>query len=198
MTYTTIVTVLTNRITYFLLMALGGACGAYFVYLDREDDTIHTTFKQVPCTITAAEVTVDEEIHHARSRHYVTQTYYPEFVYTYTVDGKKLEGYDYRAFEHGMTEAAATAVVDRYEEGKTATCYYNPADPEQAVLTLDSGRSGMNTAGAWGLVLLFGGLVGWVVIDFVLPRVDHSATAAAKTPDDFKLEIPAWSSLPRT
>jgi len=199
MTYTAIMTLLGNRITYFLLMGLGAALGAYFYYLDRQDEAIRTTFQQATCTVTAAEVTVNEEVHHTRWRgHYVTRTYYAEISYTFKVNGQEYEGYDYRAFEGGMTEEEANAVVARYEEGKTATCYYNPDDPEDAVLTLDSDRRGMYTVVTWGLVLLIGGLVGWVLIDFLLPHLDGAAKAAKKAPDDFQLEIPPWSSVPRT
>jgi hypothetical protein len=143
-------------------------------------------------------VTVDEEIHHTRGRgHYITRTYYPEITYAYKVGGQEYEGYDYRAFERGMTEDEANTVADRYREGATATCYYDPADPEDSLLTLDSDRRGMYYVGAWGLFLLVGGLIGWVVIDFVLPSADSAAKAAKEKNANFELEIPAWSSLPR-
>ena len=199
MRYTAIMTLLGSRITYFLLIGIGAALGAYFIFLDREDQRIHTTFKQTSCTVKSSEVTVDEEIHHTRGRgHYITRTYYPEITYAYKVGGQEYEGYDYRAFEGGMTEEEANAVVARYEEGKTTTCYYDPADPEDVVLTLDSDRRGMYTVATWALVLVIGGLVGWALIDFILPSLDSSAKAAKKTPDDFQLEIPPWSSVPRT
>jgi hypothetical protein len=193
-------TLLGSRITYFLLMGVGAALGACFVYLDRQDDTIRSTYQQTTCTVKSAEVSVDEEVHHSRGRHYVTRTYYPEITYAYKVNGREHEGCDYRAFEGGMTEEEANAVVNRYAEGQTATCYYDPADPEEAVLTLESDRRGMYHVVTWGLLLLVGGLVGWVVIDFVLPHLDQAGEAAArnKAPDDFKVEIPGWSSAPRS
>jgi hypothetical protein len=192
MTYSAIMTLLANRITYFIVIGLGAALGAYFVYLDREDDAIHTTYQQANCTIKAAEVTVDEQIHRTRGwGHYVTRTYYPEVTYTFKVNGTEYEGYDYRAFEGGMEETDALAVVERYEEGKTATCYYNPADPAEVVLSLDSDRRGMHKVGMWAVILLFAGLAGWVVIDFVLPRMNGTAKAAKQTPADFKVEVPA-------
>jgi Protein of unknown function (DUF3592) len=198
LTYTALMTLLGSRITYFLLIGIGAILGAYFVYLDRQDEAIRTTYQQTTCTITSAEVSVEEEMHHTRGRHYVTRTYYPEIVYTFKVDGQQFEGEDYRAFEHGMTEEEANVVVARYSEGHSATCYYDPADPENAVLTLESDRSGMYSLATCGLVFLVGGLVGWAVIDFVLPSLDQSAKAAKKTPDDFKVEIPEWPSVPRT
>jgi hypothetical protein len=32
----------------------------------------------------------------------------------------------------------------------------------------------------------------------VLPYADSAAKAAKKTPDDFNVDMPAWSSVPRT
>jgi Protein of unknown function (DUF3592) len=199
MRYTAIMTLLGSRITYFLLIGIGAALGAYFFFLDREDQRIHATFQQTSCTVKASEVTVDEEIHHTmRGRgRYITRTYYPEITYTYKVNGQEYEGYDYRAFERGMTEEQANDVVDRYREGQTATCYYDPADPEDSLLTLDSDRRGMYYVGAWALFTLVGGLIGWVVIDFVLPSAESAARAAQEKNANFELEIPAWSSLPR-
>ena len=197
MRYTAIMTLLSSRYTYFLLIAIGGALGAYFFFLDREDQRIHTTFQQAPCTIKAAEVSVDEEIHHSRGRHWVTRTYYPEISYTYKVNGQEYEGFEYRAFERGMTEEEANAVTDRYVEGSTSTCYYDPQDPEDSLLTLESDRRGMYNVATWGLFLLVIGLAGWVVIDFVLPSADRRAAELARKNAQYELEIPAWSQLPR-
>jgi hypothetical protein len=171
-------TLLGSRFTYFGLIGLGAVIGAVFVYMDNEDRTIRDTYKPTPCTIESAEVSVEEHVTRGRwnSRH-VRRTYYADIVYTYRVNGEEHEGDVYRAFEQGMSEAEADAVVNRYAEGQSATCYVNPADPEDAVLTLDSDRSMMYTAAAFGLFFLFTGIAGWVVIDFVLPKADKGRKA---------------------
>src|SRR5260370_24170530 len=136
MRYNAIMTLLGSRITYFLLIGIGAALGAYFIFLDREDQRIHTTFKQTSCTVKSSEVTVDEEIHHTRGRgHYITRTYYPEITYAYKVGGQEYEGYDYRAFERGMTEDEANTVADRCPERSTGSGDFRPADPGSSLLT---------------------------------------------------------------
>jgi hypothetical protein len=196
MTYSTILALVGNRITYFLLMGVGGLVGAFFLYLDNADRTIRTTYKATPCMIQSAEVDMEEHVTRGRynSRH-VRRVYYADVVYTYEVNGEEYEGDVYRAFEQGMSEQEASAVVGRYVEGQSATCYVNPEDPEDAVLTLESDRSLMYTVAVFGVLFLIAGLAGWIVIDFVLPKADRAAKAPAQ---DLEVQIPEWSALRRT
>jgi len=196
MTYSTILALVGHRITYFLLMGVGGLIGTLFLYLDHLDRTIRTTYQATPCTIESSEVTMEEHVTRGRfnSRH-VRRVYYADIVYKYQVNGEECECDVYRAFEQGMSEQEAEAVVGRYAEGQAATCYVNPEDPEDAVLTLDSDRSFIHGTAAFGLLFLFAGLAGWVVIDFVLPRANKPAKAPA---EDLAVQVPEWSSLRRT
>ncbi len=116
-----------QRITFFLLIGFGGLIGLLFVYLDNEQRTIRSTYKPTTCTIEQAEVTVDETVSGSRNRRHISRTYYPNIVYSYTVDGAEYEGDVYRAFEMGMTESEANTVVGRYAAGATTKCYYDPA-----------------------------------------------------------------------
>ena len=196
MTYSTILALAGHRITYFLLMGVGGLIGSAFLYLDHIDRTIRTTYQATPCTIESSEVTMEEHVTRGRfnSRH-VRRVYYADIVYKYQVNGEECECDVYRAFEQGMSEQEAEAVVGRYAEGQAATCYVNPEDPEDAVLTLDSDRSFIHGTAAFGLLFLFAGLAGWLVIDFVLPRTNKPAKAPA---EDLAVQVPEWSSLRRT
>jgi hypothetical protein len=128
----------------------------------------------------------------------VTRTFYPEITYVYQVNGEEFEGNVYRAFEQGMTESEAAIVVGRYSAGGTSSCYVNPEDPEDAVLTLDSDPRLMYSAAAFGLLFLFAGLGGWILIDFILPNLENAGKAAKPPPLEQAVEIPEWSSLRRT
>jgi hypothetical protein len=199
MQYSAIMTVLQSRYTYFLVIGIGGLIGARFIQLDKEERAIRDTYKPVTCTITDSAVAVEENVHHGRrGARYVSRTYYPDITYEYEVDGEKYEGDTYRAFEQGMTEEEAVAIAEKYDEGKTTRCYYNPANPEEAVLTLESDTRSLYTTAALAVGFLVFGVVGWIVVDFVVPRVEHASKLARQTPEAApELEIPGWSSLPR-
>jgi hypothetical protein len=174
MSYSFLMEVITSRFTYFFLIGVGVLFGAGFVYQDHSDQTVRATYKPTTCKITESVVTVEEHVHQGggrfgRFRRYSTYTFYPEVTYTYTVNGKDYENDVYRYSEQGMTELEAERVVNQYPEGASSTCYYNPADPEEAVLNLQSDTRGMYLMGALGLVFGLLGLGGWVMIDFVLP-----------------------------
>jgi hypothetical protein len=174
MSYSFLMEVITSRFTYFFLMGVGALFGAGFVYQDHSDRTVRATYKPAACQITESVVTVEEHVHHGggrfgRFRRYSTYTFYPEITYTYTVNGQDHENDVYRYSEQGMTEEEANRVVNQYPEGRSATCYYSPDDPEEAVLCLQSDTRGMYVMGALGLFFLLLGLGGWVMIDFVLP-----------------------------
>lgn len=192
MTYDALMTLLGHRITYFLLIGCGGLVGLLFVYLDNEDRTLRTTYQKTQCHIEQAEVTVDEQVSGRGLRRHVSRTYYPDILYSYSVNGEQYDGCVYRAYEMGMTEPEATAVVGRYSAGASATCYYDPANPEDAVLTFDSDRTLANTAAAFGLLFLLAGLAGWVVLDFVLPGLNQ---ASQPPPRDLTVQEPEWSPL---
>jgi hypothetical protein len=180
MSYSFLMEVMTSRYTYFFLMFVGALFGAAFAYQDHSDRTVRATYKPVTCKITDSDVAVEEHVHRGggrfgRFRRYTTYTFYPDITYTYTVNGQEYESDVYRYNEQGMTEEEADRIVDQYAEGQTATCYYNPDDPDDAVLCLQSDTRGMYTMGALGLFFLLLGLGGWVLIDFILPASESKS-----------------------
>jgi hypothetical protein len=75
------------------------------------------------------------------------------------------------------------------------TCYYDPANPEESVLTLDSDRRSFQGIVVVAILFLFAGLAGWIVIDFILPGMDK----ASKPPQqDLSVQVPEWTSSGRT
>ncbi len=174
MSYSFLLEVLTSRYTYFFLLGVGALFGVGFVYQEHADQTIRTTYRPMTCKITESVLAVEEQVHRGggrfgRFQRYSTYTFYPEVTYTYTVNGQEYENDVYRYNEQGMTEEEAERIVNQYPEGQYTTCYYDPADPEDAVLCLQSDTRGMSTMGALSLFFLLLGLGGWVLIDFILP-----------------------------
>ena len=94
-----------------------------------------------------------------------TETFSPQFVYTYEVDGTKHFS-NLRRFGRieGSGEDWAAEIAARYKPGKAVRVYYYPADPDVAVL-----EPGNNSEGLWlpgvGLAALLFGLAAliWIV-----------------------------------
>ena len=54
--------------------------------------------------------------------------------YDYAVDGKTYSGSRVRFFDTYRNKAATNEVTERYRPGVSVTVYYDPANPQQAVL----------------------------------------------------------------
>ena len=64
--------------------------------------------------------------------------YRPDFEFlVQTADGHHYQahGYRYNTPYSDQDQSSAQAIIDQYEIGKTYPCWYDPADPTQAVLT---------------------------------------------------------------
>lgn len=116
-------------VPFFLLFALlgGGIFGFAFVR-----PLWRTAYAQswpaVPCQILSSRV--------AESSGSDGSTYRVEIAYTYEVGGIRHQGDRYE-FLGGSSSGyeGKNRVVARYPEGSLATCYVDPADPSQAVLS---------------------------------------------------------------
>jgi Protein of unknown function (DUF3592) len=126
------------------------------------------------CMITAKQL-LQEEQHktHTSNGHTSTTTttvYVPDFQFTVqTADGRRYAARGYDALgTFSSDRSSQQALVDQYTVGKTYPCWYDPANPTQAVLTRQFN---------WfvffipGLFLFIGGL--FVIIGFVLLRKRH-------------------------
>jgi hypothetical protein len=65
-------------------------------------------------------------------------SFHPAITYEYEVNGQRYRGDRLRAsdsfYSMGMLPGSAQAVVNRYPVGAPVTVYYNPANPQEAVL----------------------------------------------------------------
>jgi hypothetical protein len=118
---------------FILVFALGGA---YLVYLGIKNMRKAQASQSWPSTsgqVTGVDVgesrSTDSDGHHHTS-------YYPIVRYTYVVNGQSFSG-DKLAFGPRTASgryAKAQAVASRYAVGAPVTVYYNPENPEDAVL----------------------------------------------------------------
>ncbi len=77
------------------------------------------------------------------------RTYTPAVRYEYTVGAQTYLGHRVKADDYGGGADRAYGIVNRYPAGTTLTVFYDPDDPDQAVL-----ETGADTSG----VYLFGGV----------------------------------------
>lgn len=123
-----------------LLLSLFGvpffAMGVFFCWMGGVSPLLDSrearSWPQVPCTIT--ESFVDS---HSSSD---GTTYSIEIRYTYQWMGRTFHGEQYTFGDTSSSgKSSKQAVVRRYPVGSTATCFVNPDDPYEAVITTDVG-----------------------------------------------------------
>lgn len=152
--------------------------GIYFALLADESQS----WPKVEGTVTSSNVRTHVSV--SQATEVVSdndRTYYPEWVYKYTVDGQDYSSSRYAlgesAPDHGEREDAQKA-ASAHPAGSKMDVFHDPADPSSAVL-----RPGSST-GSWVPLLLglfFGG-VGWWMLSLV-----RKLTPAAGTP---RTELP--------
>jgi hypothetical protein len=184
---------LRSRFTWILLAAAGLGLGAYLLHEDNRLRAIASTYRKTTCVVQTAEVTYELRRSGRRGR-IQTRVFFPEITYAYTVDGREYVGDRYEPTDRSMDAAEAEQVVSRYTPGRQQACWYDPANPGQAVLTLQYDTRHLYGMAAAALLLLFGGVAGWAFLEFLLPRL---TTPPPPTPAANELEIPAWSALGR-
>jgi hypothetical protein len=98
-------------------------------------------WRATTCTIQFNDI----ESRHTR---YLT-TWHPVASYVYEVDGRQYTNDRIRIVGRDFTRASAEAYASKYVPGATRRCFYNPANPQEAVLT-----RGMR----WDIPILFIGV----------------------------------------
>gem|GEM_PF-6731449 len=88
---------------------------------------INHDYVRVQATVMSSDVSSWESDHHAK--HYDANV-----KYQYEVDGKTYQGDRLMALVAYGSEDWANSVVNRYKKGQTCDAYYNPANPDKAVL----------------------------------------------------------------
>jgi hypothetical protein len=178
--YQTMATLLRSRITYFLMLGLGLLLAFWFVMEDGDLRAASSTFRKTPCVVEDSDIEV-----HSRDRWGMPRSFSPVVTFTFTAaDGKERTVTGYRLHEDGMPMDAAATIADRYEPGEQTWCYYDPADPERAVLSLDTERHTLGWLVFLSVLLLGGGVTGLVVLHFA----DKASRPLAAPPPDLLAE----------
>jgi len=160
--YQAVMTLLRSRITYFGMVGLGLLLGLWFVLEDQDLRAAPSTFRKAPCVIEDSDVQVC-----GRGRWGAPTSFAPVITFTFTAaDGQERTVTGYRLHEDGMSEGGAAEIADRYEPGQETWCYYDPADPQRAVLNLDPDRRALGWLVCLSVLLLLGGLAGLVLLHF--------------------------------
>lgn len=90
------------------------------------------------------------------------RTYSIDIIYSYEVNGRTYNSEDYYFLNFSSSGySSKKAVVRKYPTGKTAVCYVNPNDPEEAVL--NRGFEWVLLIGLIPLVFVLIGLIGFIV-----------------------------------
>ena len=102
------------------------------------------TWPAIQGTITSSHVHKETR---TDSDHRTSTTYYPKVQYQYQIEGRQYSGNRINfGGETGGMKWLAQRAVDRYPSGKTVRVYYDPQNPEYAIL-----ESGIT----WGSILTF-------------------------------------------
>jgi hypothetical protein len=105
-------------------------------------------------------------------------SYSPEVTYRYVVDGQSYESYTIKFGENAYgNRNTAEAIAARYPDGSRVTVYYDPADPERAVL--EPGVS----AGSY-IVFSIGAI--FLVVGLVIPPAGGLVSLARGRAVDFE------------
>ena len=114
-------------------LAVGLGFGSLFAVRAWRDARVFTVWKPTTCTILATQ------LGSTRGSGTSGPSYRPEISFRYEVGGKTFTctGWDSWALAGDYGGGSAKfygRVLDRYEVGATSPCWYDPADPSQAVL----------------------------------------------------------------
>jgi Protein of unknown function (DUF3592) len=117
----------------FAFLAVGLGFGSLFAIRAWRDVRVFTVWKPTTCTILATQ------LGSTRGSGKSGPSYRPEISFRYRVGGKTFTctGWDSWALAGDYGGGSAKfyeRVLDRYEVGRTSPCWYDPADPSQAVL----------------------------------------------------------------
>ena len=106
-------------------------------------------------------------------------TYQAEILYEYTVNGKEHVGNRVSFGDYGSSDRLrAERIHRRYRVEDAVTVYYNPDDPDDAVLEPGFSRSSFMFIG-FGAIFFVPGLLMMIGARYIRPRVDQ-----AKGPDE--------------
>jgi hypothetical protein len=109
----------------------GGLLLLVLAFLQRSKAKKAQSWPNVPGNVLSSEMTMSTR---EDSDGDVSTVYYPNVVYTYSVDGNTYTSDAIGVGKASTTQAKAAQILAGYPVGTAVTVYYNPSDPTQAVL----------------------------------------------------------------
>lgn len=132
----------------FALVGIGGLIFSIRTFAQIQSDQAGR------CTITAKQL-LQETVNHGPNAGQETVYHLVFHFIVQTADGHRYQAQGYDSESQDSTDQASQqAILDQYSVGKTYPCWYNPADPTQAVLTRQFDWGGVVFTGLVGVVSL--------------------------------------------
>lgn len=126
---------------------------ALFVFKYFKNIEITRKWKTTNGKILSASIK-KEESEPTESFH-VVFLYSPDIKYRYEVDGSQHEGSKYQVLEWSTGDQNTVhEIISKYVEGESCKVYYNPQNPSQSVLNIETPQ--------WDWYFLIGGIVGYL------------------------------------
>ena len=93
----------------------------------------------------------------------------------------------------------AERVAHGYQPGQETFCYYDPADPDRAVLSLEGDQVSLGMVVVLSILLLGGGFGGWIFLEYVVkPAASKPPQSLQEVEEALRTGRPASTSLPAT
>ena len=142
-----------------------------FPWIDAYHQMGTSDWKEVQATVNVSEIRIDHTGEGESSE-------FPYISYSYSVGGVSFSNDDIVLFDLDGSYGFSTSIVDEYHYGSEITVYYNPEDPNQAVLM--RGFSGVLppiilmlqvVSVIFGAVVTF--LIGWSILFHIQPTANR-------------------------
>ena len=138
-----------------LMIVMGGVFGAVAADNYRDGEATKAWPSTTGQILTAD---VDEEVRRERrdnGSYRERRTYTPRITYAYTIQGIEYTGHRIRTDDSGGDRDKAFDTINEYPVGSTVDVFYDPENPDSAVL-----KQGADTVAVW----VFGGVGGLFVV----------------------------------
>lgn len=181
-------------VLFFGIFLAAGCVASYFI-LWRPWSTwlAARSWEETPCLIVSSQVTESSDSDGS--------TYKVDVLYTYVVEGGEITGsrYDFMNVSSSGYDGKA-AVVARYPVGTQTTCWVNPENRTESVLSRDFSLTYL--LGLFPLIFVAagGGGIAWALATWRKSRTVLSgrpAGAMGSRPSPFGVDIPADAGQPR-
>lgn len=135
-----------------LLLCAAGAVFIWLMWRSYDRAAAQRAWAEIECQMEESGIAMRQISADVRPEYSFSVFY----VYQYEGQGYSSKRYSLRGSAWSSDEARAQKLVDKFPEGEASTCFVDPADPESAVLKLDSRAAGYSL---WfPCIILVGGL----------------------------------------